>query len=439
MQTEPSLPPPVLTRRPESWWTDPLWLIVAVVTPGALLPYLVPRSVFVDVWATDKFLGPHSFTAVSGCLLAIIVGALLARLREPGIPRVTRFPLEWAPRLLTLIVVAYVIWGVVGISRGLALSDILSVMRGSSEYTVIKGPLTPIGGVSTVTQLTPLVVGMYVLRVKLGYAHSTRPLILLGLLAVVRALLYAERLALLEFIVPAVIVAGAVTCKPTSSAVTHSANGLFRRQAWRWMPLASPLVVLGVFGFFESLRSWASTYSTQGTSFGSFVVTRFLGYYATAANNSVILTEGVPRTGVPYYSIQWLWDFPGISQFVTYEYVASAPRPDTAWLNLLGRVGNPEFNSPGGVLTIVWDIGVAPAAILFLILGFVSSRCYQRLKAGDMASVVLLGILVLALLELPRFFYLGQGRAFPSLVAWLLLSSLGKAEANRARRTCRTG
>ena len=139
-----------------------------------------------------------------------------------------------------------------------------------------------------------------------GQRKTWLRLALILFLAFVRSFVATERLAILELIVPLIVVA----------AFTYVGDPRPRIRGFvKLAPVILIPAVVAVFAVFEYSRSWVFYKQQSSGSFVDFALERFAGYYATAYNNGQLALDHLPLDGhVPYVSIQALWDAPGISQ-----------------------------------------------------------------------------------------------------------------------------
>ena len=109
------------------------------------------------------------------------------------------------------------------------------------------------------------------------------PCAVIMILAVFRAVLNSERLAVLELLVPAFV----VLLQTLPDRVLTQA----RMRMVALAPMWAPCLLLGGFTASEFLRSWSNFYADRQPSLVSFAAGRLTGYYVTAANNSAIFIE----------------------------------------------------------------------------------------------------------------------------------------------------
>jgi hypothetical protein len=243
-----------------------------------------------------------------------------------------------------------------------------------------------------------------------------------------RSFFLSERLALLEILVPAAVLA--LRLLPGRSFGTAWRRGLLAVA-----PVGALLALVVFFTAFEYNRSWVSYYAFQGLSLWEFGSSRLTGYYVTALNNSAMLLKGlmipIPFPA-PYFTTEWLWTFPGFSKAFSYDALFGYP-PDNSYRLMLEQLGTPEFNNPGGLLLPIADFGLVGAAIYWAVSGVLVGACFRLFRQGRLVGLLFYPIVFQALLELPRLLYLAAGRVFPTwlllLVACLLLGQRGPQRA----------
>lgn len=349
----PSVPkkaPKVSWTRRGVWWLSPAGALSLIALPTLLLAARTPDSHYRFAWRTPKALTSQTAELVlCGALVFILAGSipLLSRppRRQSSWPDFTSAQNRVLQRasgpLFWLTMSGYLAFAISGVRNGLRPSSLWHAVLGQNvSGDNVKQTLGRVTGVTSLTQVgMAFTVIAMLLLVQARDAKLCRRVICTLLLALLRAAVVAERLAILELAVPAV----------TVLAFHFAGPG---RRRGRTSTLLAPLLfipmVLVIFGAFEYSRSWVF-YSTR-TSIGypQFVIERFAGYYATAYNNGQLeLNFGVYPGRVPYDTISALWTAPGASLFGGYP---SGGIHGTAFdfSRILLLHGNPEFNSPGG-------------------------------------------------------------------------------------------
>lgn len=423
-----------LSLRRGSWWLQPSWPVALSVLPGVLIAASVSDTSFRIWWRTPKFVTGTTAVLSLTLLAAFVAGVLLASAgassethkRDHGYvelsPAQQRLLLHAGRLLLVLTFAGYLAWLLMGVLRGLQQAQLFAVTRLEAGAIVeVKHLLTPVAGVTTQTQFGPLAAACLMLHQRATGKRHYVAITMLLLLVTVRALVHAERLALLEVITPLIVLAAALA--PTRRTRPRLSSPRRSSGDWKWAlaPLFAPLLLICVFASFEYTRSWNDYYSRQGGSYQEFIVHRLGGYYATAVNNSVLLRDHMaPHLELPYYTVKFLWEFPGHSMLVDQPQLLGI-EPRSGWKATLSLHANPEFNNEGGILAPAVDYGGFGAVVFWIVLGYGLGRCYRALRAGDPGALLLYSVLFIGTVELARFFYWGQGRAFPGILAALLL------------------
>lgn len=427
-----------LPLRRGSWWLQPSWPVTLSVLPGVLIAVSVSDASFRIWWRTPKFVTGTTAVLTLTLLAAFVAGVLLASAGTSSethkrdhryvelSPAQQRLLLHAGRLLLALTFAGYIAWLLIGVLRGLQPAQLFAVTRlEAGAIGEVKRLLTPVAGVTTQTQFGPLAAACLMLHQRATGKHHYAAITMLLLLATVRALVHAERLALLELITPMIVLAAALA--PTHRTRPRLSRLPSPRRSsgdWKWAlaPLFAPLLLICVFASFEYTRSWNDYYSRQGGSYQEFIVHRLGGYYATAVNNSVLLRDHMaPHLELPYYTVKFLWEFPGLSLLLDQPQLLGID-PKSGWQATLLLYANPEFNNEGGILAPAVDYGGFGAVVLWIVLGYGLGRCYRALKAGHPGALLLYSVLFIGTVELARFFYWGQGRALPGILAAVLLS-----------------
>jgi hypothetical protein len=325
-----------------------------------------------------------------------------------------------APIAFRLTIVGYLLKLVFGVARGLNAHVLLGIVTlQSGALQEAKSALRPVAGITTLTQFASIAVACLTIeQMRTGDPKAKRRLIVLFVLAAVRTIVYAERLALIEVVLPfalaTLLVRGTSLRRPRTP---------LRRMAVATIPLWAPALLFLSFSGFEYFRSWGTYYrDISQESFVSFNVNRLQGYYATPGNNSALaLSDRAPQFDLPYYTARFFWDFPGVATAIPGGPGAEEAR-SAAWMDTLRLNANPEFNNEGSLLLPIADFGITFGAAFWLLIGFTLGRLYAQLKSS-LAAVAGYAVLYIGLLELPRFIYWSLGRTFPTLLALLFIAA----------------
>ncbi|MFI6881633.1 O-antigen polymerase [Streptosporangium canum] len=412
-----------LPLREGAWWLHPAWTAMLATVPGLLAVWLIGDDSFREWWRTPKIFDDGKALIVMAFIGVFVMGCMLPSLartvRATDVSvtvRQRRILLLAGRAAAALTLVGYAAWMASAVSSGLSFADlaeVFSLSPGSAD--AVKSDLATIGGVTTLTQLGPLAVVCLFLDRRLGGGRHTAMFAVLIGLTLARVVLNSERLALMELALP--ILAMVSTLRPGDGR---------RHYRWLWaaLPMLAPFALVTLFGTFEYVRSWSHYSSIVQIDYSEFVLRRLTGYYATAYNNSAIVVDHVgPGLAWPYYTVGFLWNFPGLSAVLTPESVLGFD-PAQVWPGLLRRLGNPEYNNTGGVLAPLADYGLVGGLVFWAAVGLAVGVCYRWMRSGEMRGLVLYPVLYVGLVDLVRYFYWGEGRAFPTLAGAVLLALL---------------
>ena len=409
------------------WWLNPFWVIVIPVVLFPLAAWMIPDADYQLYWRMPKvFTGDHLMLCLlvaaaftMGCGLAMYVDAARLRHRRPKGQTPSMVP-SWQGLLhlfhagVCATAFAYALWfGLIMRQTGPGI--FLSVLRGDegSIYELIRlRKDAAVAGVSSFTQagIATSMLGIF-LAIKLGWQRVRWPLALLLALTLVRAVFLAERLALIEILLPTLVLWLRVR---SVRRITHSREALVQVA-----PFAGALALYALFTFGEYFRSW-SYYSGQGeTSLLRFSFVRLLGYYVTSLNNGALLWDEVGAVYFPNATLGWLWRFPLLGGPLKRMLGGSDEFSDDISL-IVSEDANPEFNNPTGIFVVFMDYGTVGALAFFVLFGFLATMAYQSFRRGSAAGLFLYPFIFMGLTDQVRTFYLSGGRTF---VAWLFLFS----------------
>lgn len=412
------------------WWVRPGWVIVLLVGTTAGLAAIVDPSTYLLEWGTYKFFDSEAVTRLALGVGALLLGTAfmsgLARRGGRTTITFTETQLDYLRRayLVTfqLTVVGYALWVGSALMQGVGFGDLAAVVgREGGAISSLKERSRPIGGLTTLTQFGPVAVVLGYLLRKLGRAK--RGYWILVLLAAGRMMFYAERLALLEVLIPMLLVAS-LTVRP---------GDRWRRTLRAGPILAGPLL-WAVFAASEYTRSWVYYQRISDAPFAEWVSTRLLGYYATSYNNSALFLDSHVAGSPPWFSLNALWNAPLLSTLMPAPLIGNMA-PSDWWRSVLTSRSNPEFNNVGSFLTTHAEVGLVGSLVFWLIVGMILGRVFTNMTRGSLPALLALPTLFVGLLELPRFIYWTQGRATPLLLALVVISlTYPKADQVARRR-----
>lgn len=406
------------------WWLRPGTLFPAIVLGSMALAAWMSPTAYV-AYGTPKYVGTAAWVIAllavigfgAGCLAGQVLGGAPRPLSEQA-----RTALRgWFRAAVVLTLFGYLAWTANGVRNGLGWGQVREIFS-STDHDVAdelkSDVLKTVPGVTTCTQFGMAAVLLGCLA-PLTRADRWALGLLLALVAL-RSVLYSERLAGIEILVPGALVLLRRSVLPRSTTVR-------KRLGMAILPLAAVGALVVGMGASESLRSWRF-YRNQFDSLTEFTVWRISGYYATALNNGALAWAERGVWPMPYFTLRWLWHFPLLSQTgLSYPQLAGID-PSEENQRTMALYGTPELNNPGGLFCPTLDFGLVGGGLFWLCFGLAAGRLYREYRAGALVGLLLYPLVFLAILETPRILYLNDVRSFPSLVL------LGLVVAVQSRR-----
>lgn len=419
------------------WWLWPVAPLALLAGPSLLVANRIDEDVYERAWRTAKGLDDRTTLLMFAVLVAMAAGTMVAALaesRRQGRPGASWPDLDEAsvqvlsrlyPWLIGLTLFGYGVWIALGLSRGLSLDDVRTVLTTQDNILLpVKSKLETVPGLTTLTQMAipASIIGVLLdtRRPSASVRWAYRLTIVLG---AVRAFMLAERLAVVEIVVPVIVVRAAIA--------GH------RRIGWNRVLLAfAPLIGVGLliigFAVSEYSRSWNWYEDRTDVSFVEFSSERLLGYYATSHNNGAqLLKHGESVTIIPYHTTTFAWQIPPGS-LVGGEMVDDVGDDRR---RVLKGYANPEFNSSSGLASLLADYGTLGGVVFAFILGAAIGVLHLAFLHGRIPGLLLYPMVFTGLLELPRYLYWFQGRATPAVVIALSATVvIGWSRRARVRR-----
>lgn len=389
------------------WWTRPSLMLI-----GASLPALLIFSFSDSLMTLSKaqlFYGSRDLYVGIAAILALFLGALvgessllrqIGRALRPASPSRTQtlsprlgetlLPLKLDHFLMGVFLVAHLIF-----FRGFFMNPglIAGVLGGDLE---LKHTFKTVPGVTTWTQVSLVIgairglrwAGILPGRIKLiSWYHA----IFFGTLFI-RAILWSERLALIEGALPFFV------CALPRLAANLGPRG---RTILRFLPILLPVMLLVVFTAFEALRSW-QYYSGQHSSIFEFGWRRLYTYYFEAMN-----------TGAAVLGVSGFYD--GLTaplDMATYEQIYEG-----LYLGAL----DVEYNNFSGIWYIAARTGSALFGPVFFLIGMWFGLTWRGYVAGRLFGLFY-PFTFLGLMEIIRIpYWMGINRALPTTVVIVLI------------------
>ncbi|HET7525723.1 MAG TPA: hypothetical protein VFK10_07255, partial [Burkholderiaceae bacterium] len=393
------------------WWLHPVACALILLAVYATYMWFDFKRV-----VPTAYLPGWYYAWGAGLLVAMAIGMVTMTAGRALPPPVAVDAIDvpaWAMGVLLIgALFAYSVWFAPLVSDPRLLVDILQGERSS-----VRGVITTTPGVTTMTQF-----GLaYAIAYAAMRASGARPLEgweTVGLwvvfaLAVVRSIVWSERLAVIELVV-------------TYAVARLTYTRITTERWWRIAgiaALAAPPLVYVAFTGTEFIRSW-DYYRNEYDSVWQFSFERLIAYYATAANNGIgLLTE---NGNWPLWSgrfvAEWLYLMPEVGDWLR----ESLGDPMTYYTAFLDRFARPEFNSATGLFPVVFDLGYTGSMLYFVAVGALIGQLWDSWRRQSAAGVLFYPLAVMFLVELLRFNYFASTRCFPVVIALLFLWAVSR-------------
>jgi len=385
------------------WWTRPASVMILFVMPFYLLLFLVPQEGISDSFQVrTQMITDIYYIALGLVFLLFITCGIFVGSTINSSPKTERVLVRmgYLDFLAVVTISAYVVW-----FHGLILRPHLIV-----DWLIFGGTLGQLRqgipnypGVTSFTQFGIVYAIFYAHRVWVLKAAPPANrykvyFILIALLTIFRAFVWGERLALLEFIVPIILI-----------ATVHIVGGThrFQRTLLVFAPIFALLLLFIFFGFTEYFRSWNSYYAHTEDNFVAFVAERLATYYYTALNNGI---GYLATTDWPTYSMDsvllWLYRLPVLGPIVMEVF-----NVDIGYSReFLYKYADPEFNNMSGIFPVFADLGIVGALVYAWIWGGVLGYAYSAFTAKNGFGQFLYPAIFISVLEVFRFVYVGHPR-----------------------------
>ncbi len=379
------------------WWEDPARLMLFFILP---LYALISMELLGDQKAIGQ-LYFNGFYAFAGALFLVTI-MTVSYFGRTLTPPVTQVPVEISRWVLDALFVLALIGYLTMMSGVIAHPAlILSFFSGDANAFDLSEVKGRIPGVSTLTQVAVAFVPLYFYVFRQPERGITRYkiyLLVLLVLALLRSFIFAERLALIEVVIPLVL----MFLK-------------FRRshRPSRILMLGPYAAIVPLVGFFianEYNRSWVTYYVNVYDNIFDFAIERLALYYSTALNNGVGIVKMLGwGMGDPVFTFDWLFRFPGLGELLT-----ALPDFDLDYNAFLSNSADPEFNNPSGIFVHFYEWGWF-ALFVAAFIGWVLNRSYSGWRTGNGFWCCAHPVLMVSLFEILRVPILFSGRNFVSI------------------------
>ncbi|MFQ5786420.1 MAG: O-antigen polymerase [Thermodesulfobacteriota bacterium] len=407
------------------WYIHPGWLGLVFFSVIFIAWILLPADIFYTTTKARKIVSTSGSLYWGFAVVLFVLGAFLTAgvSNRHSVTTVTpKVQPSWIYVGFCLTMIGYLCWfGIAAQKVGgiTQLFNFIIATLGIQSINILKIKFfQTIPGITTLTQIgvvTVALITVYLLyevpKNKMPYYTMFALIFIFGL---IRALVLSERLAVLELLIPVLVI------------ITYRHKKTFSSKTF--LPVAAIVVFYLLFTFGEYIRSWIFFQNKTDLSLWSFSFFRLLSYYTTSVNNAVFLVKENWALSTPfYYTLVWIWNVPLYANN-WWNYTALFKiDPSKVWSTLFyGRTPlYAEFNTFSIPGYLYLDFGWLGLIFIFL-LGVITGRLYRMLFKKNALGIVLYATWFTGLLEFPRIFYWPNGRYFPSLLFLLVLAVLNK-------------
>ena len=410
-------------RRPAAmvWWLKPHWIALIAILPLLIISFVVDEQFHHLAGRPEKHQDTGVFLAGFLAVFAFVLGSWTVSILPKRDKRAGRPTLnEDLDRPLALLAVAFLGLTLLAYALlfGTSLPAVVDVLLGRSEPF----KLETIPGVTTMTQFGIVYVILVGVRasiyrtISLSWGHACIVLFIL-LLTATRGFVNAERLAILEIIIPAIVL---------------MAFAAKRTNLLKLAPILGLASVFVLFASTEYFRTWVPFFQDVRHDFWQFIAHRFLGYYVFSIDNGAgFLTETGGAVRLPAYTMLWFYEFPvPVGQETL---IRSFGDPFQAFETFLVTRASPEFNTRSGIYEALIDYGFVGGIAFWLIWGCLSAAIYRSFAHGNTAGLLFYPSWYVGLVEMPRIFYWGETRYFPVILALFFVLFILRAVERQQR------
>lgn len=390
------------------WWLAPHKLI---------LFFILPIYIFIYIFGPDinqsMFDGFRNFFVFDKFVLGFIFLIILSSFSYLGSKTKLRKGVTDQPQYLIkrkfldlgiifwITVFAYAVW-----FHGAFLNPdiVIQVLRGVEGAKYVFRDVNPtIAGITTLSQCGVVYVVLYgiykyyySLKLPGIYSYYFGIIVLLTFL---RAVLWGERLALLELVIPYGVIY--VGCQRFSGRKDF---------LFKYLPIFGLGLLVIFFGVTEYFRSWVNSYFNVYDSYTKFILDRLSLYYYTALNNGsgLLATQDYPH--YTFYSIlTFLYDMPILGNWLRSSIDLFN------YSDFLNKYTDPEFNNPSAIFSIIYDLGIVGGYIFSSLYGYFVGYLYKSMTKWLKFGVYFYPIFLLSFFEILRVVYISSSRTFPIL------------------------
>lgn len=397
-----------LRRVRRLWWANPLTFAALVLLPAAILIGVSAGSIIAKNghnYFAPNYVSPQFLALSVWAVVATMIGAWIGN-RGRCAPRSFQFRPGALEFLFWFTALAYLIWFGPALMRSPGL--VLGALTGQSGATyALRDANLNVRGVTTMTQFGIAYICVYgisrfLLHQRLPRRHTIYAGVLFAL-ALFRAIVNSERIALLELVFPMVLIYGSSVYSRSNRVVSA---------VCRHFPVFTILGAPIFFALFEYNRSWINYYQYKFDNLLSFALERLLIYYVTALNNICGLMQVMAwPTYKGELTLEWLYRAPGVSALL-----AQSGYDKERYTSFLLEYAHPEFNNATGTMIAFHDWGVVGGTLLLVAVGMLTGRAYRNFTLGRGGLMYVYPPLFYALYECLRIGYAYDGRSVAAYI-----------------------
>lgn len=390
------------------WWLSPSKLIIYFIIPIYFLSNWAMLNSKLHYAYNELTIYFDGFLFYVG-LAFLILMALMSFLGERVVISKTPennsqyyLPLFYLKILMFVSLLAYLIFSINIIkSPGL----IFGYFKGEVSPYLMKDLVNIHSGITTFTQISPLVIYFYLISNKLDIkVRKSKFLKIVALLILVftffRGMLFSERLAIIEIILPIFMFYLKYIYKPV----------FIRSFLLNLLPYVGVVLLYFVFIAAEYNRSWLSHYNTVFDNVWEFGYVRLAMYYVTSINNGYMLLERAGFFGGDFtYIFSWLYKLPIVGA-VFYDYIGA----DFNAASIISTYSTLEFNNPSGIFIYFLDLSYF-GFLIAVLFGCFFGVSYRKFIICSRSQFIY-PIYFVSLLEILRVPYIFEGRNFPIIL-----------------------
>jgi hypothetical protein len=395
-----------------AWWLEPARLVLFVVLPIFLATATYGPYGFGYFQNDVNNIDPYTIGLGIGSILAFCAGALIVVPFKPLSSGPVGIDLLRGTNVLRVLGVVSIVAHLILLGPVIFRPDlIIDLFSGSSSAIYeVRETWAKTPGITSFTQVGVVFSSVLAaLRLNSDYRMPVDVrLIFLALTGCIisRALLGAERLALIEFVIPLFL----------ASIAFHWRPSLLRT----FTPLWAIVGLFIIFSFTEFFRSWQHYQYLGYDSYLTFALLRLFGYISTSINNAAGILLHFDPIGYPAATASWFYKLPLWSPLGI-----EIDNPAKIVEQYLLRFASPEFNNVSGLYLPFIDYGFAFGLLFMAVIGGLSEALYQRFMQLQPVGLIIYPTWYVGMLDLIRLFYWGDPRYFPIFVpalcvAWFL-------------------